>query len=144
MTNPIVKMENVRCVVLADRHQGLMEGVRGLLETAFDAVVMVADEASLMESAKRIQPTVAVVDLSMAPGANFQWLKRLRTACPDLKLIVLSVHDEPNICQSVMAAGADGFVIKREIGTELLPAVDTVLAGRQFISRHLATGKPSK
>ncbi len=138
-----MKPEDIRCVVLADRHQGLMEGVRGLLETTFDAVVMVADEASLIESAKRIQPTVAVVELSMAPGDNLQWVKRLRSACPDLKLILLSVHDEPNICRSAMAAGADGFVLKREIATELLPAVDAVLAGRQFISPHLMTGKPS-
>ena len=121
-----------------------MEGVRGMLETTFDAVVMVADEASLIESAKRIQPTVAVVDLSMAPGDNLEWLKRLRSACPDLKLILLSVHDEPNICRSAMEQGADGFVLKREIGTELLPAVDAVLAGQQFISPHLMTGKPSK
>ena len=139
-----MKPRDVSCVVLADRHQGLLEGVRGLLETTFDAVVMVADEASLIESAKRIQPTVAVVDLSMAQGDNLEWLKRLRSACPDLKLILLSVHDEPNICRSAMAAGADGFVLKREIGTELLPAVDAVLAGRQFISKHLMTGKPSK
>ena len=139
-----MKAENIRCVVLADRHQGLMEGVRGMLETTFDAVVMVADEASLIESVKRIQPTVAVVDLSMALGESLQWLTRLRTACPDLKLILLSVHDEQNICRSAMAAGADGFVLKREISTEMLPAVDAVLAGRQFISPHLVTGKPSK
>ncbi len=139
-----MKPEDIRCVVLADRHQGLMEGVRGLLETTFDAVVMVADEASLIESAKRIQPNVAVVDLSMAQGDNLEWLKRLRTACPELKLILLSVHDESNICRSAMAAGADGFVIKREIGTELLPAVDEVLAGKQFTSPHLRIGKPSK
>ena len=136
---------DVRCVVLADRHQGLMEGVRGMLETTFDAVVMVADAASLIESVKRIRPTVAIVDLSMAQGNNLEWLKRLRSTCrPELKLILLSVHDEPNICRSAMAAGADGFVLKREIGTELLPAVDEVLAGRQFISPHLITGKPTK
>jgi DNA-binding NarL/FixJ family response regulator len=131
-------------VVLADRHQGLMEGVRGLLETTFDAVVMVADEASLFESAKRIQPTVAVVDLSVAPGENLQWLKRLRSACPELKLILLSVHDEPNICRSAMELGADGFVLKREIAMELLPAVDAVIAGQQYIPKHFKTDKPSR
>ena len=72
-----MKPEVVRCVVLADRHHGLTEGVRGLLETSFDAVVMVADEASLIESAKRLQPMVAVVDLSLTPGDSLHWLKRL-------------------------------------------------------------------
>ena len=139
-----MKPRDVRCVVLADRHQGLLEGVRGLLETTFDAVVMVADEASLIESAKRVQPTLAVVDLSVAPGKDLQWLKRLRAACPELKLILLSVHDEPNICRSVMELGVEGFVLKREIATELLPAVDAVIAGQHYISKHLKTGKPSK
>ena len=57
------------CVLLADRHHGLTEGVRSLLETMFDAVVMVADETSLAESAARLQPEVAVVDVSHWPLA---------------------------------------------------------------------------
>jgi DNA-binding NarL/FixJ family response regulator len=47
------------CVLLADRHQDLLDGVRGLLETAFDTVVMVADEASLLEGVSRLRPDVA-------------------------------------------------------------------------------------
>jgi DNA-binding NarL/FixJ family response regulator len=58
----------VRCVLLADRHHGLRQGVYGLLKTAFEAVVMVADEASLLESARQLQPVVTVVDLSLTPG----------------------------------------------------------------------------
>jgi hypothetical protein len=50
------------CVLLADRHHGLPEGVRGLLETAFGTVVMVADEVSLLEGAGRLRPDVAVVE----------------------------------------------------------------------------------
>jgi ActR/RegA family two-component response regulator len=64
----------VSCVLLADRHHGLTEGVRGMLESAFDAVVMVADEPSLLESAARLQPTLAVVDLSLARGESLQWV----------------------------------------------------------------------
>ena len=61
-------------------------------------------------------------------------LPRLRGSCPKLKLILLSVHDEPSVCRAAMEAGADGFVLKRHIATELLPAVDAVLAGRNFVS----------
>jgi DNA-binding NarL/FixJ family response regulator len=121
----------VSCVLLADRHHGLAEGVRGLLETAFDAVVMVADQTSLFESADRLKPTLAVVDLSLARDESLEWLPRLRARCPDLKLIVLSVHDEPTVRQAALAAGADGFVLKRAISTELMPTVDAVLAGRR-------------
>lgn len=121
-----------KCVLLADRHHGLTDGVRGLLETMFEAVVMVADERSLLESAARLHPTLAVVDLSLARRDSLAWLTRLRQGCPNLKIIVLSVYDEPSVCRSAMVAGADGFVLKRALATELVPAVDTVLAGRRY------------
>lgn len=121
--------KRTNCVLLADRHHGLTEGMRGLLETRFATVVMVADEPSLRESARRLQPEVAVVDLSLARDAGLDWLRELHERCPRLKVIVLSVHDEPIVRQAVMAAGADGFVLKRAIATDLLPAIDAVSAG---------------
>ena len=114
------------CVLLADRHHGLTEGVRGLLETVFGTVVMVADEASLLEGAVRLRPEVAVADVSLARDSGLGWLRAVRRRCPDLKIIVLSVHDEESVRSAAMAAGADAFVLKRAIVTDLLPAVETV------------------
>ena len=116
------------CVLLADRHHGLTEGVRGLLETTFGTVVMVADETSLLDGAGRLKPDVAVVDLSLAKDRSLGWLRALRSRCPGLKVIVLSVHDEPNVRRAVLDAGADAFVLKRAIVTDLLPAVDRLRA----------------
>jgi two-component system secretion response regulator SsrB len=116
---------------LADRHHGLAESVRGLLETAFSTVVMVADEASLLEGAARLRPEVAVVDLSLARDSGLGWLRALRQRCPELKVVVLSVHDEPSVRAAAMAAGADAFVLKRAIVTELLAAVELVRGGAQ-------------
>ena len=112
------------CVLLADRHHGLTEGVRGLLETTFGTVVMVADETSLLEGAGRLKPDVAIVDLSLARDRSLSWLKALKYRCPGLKVIVLSVHDEPSVRRATLEAGADAFVLKRAIVTDLLPAVD--------------------
>ena len=118
------------CVLLADRHHGLTEGVRGLLETAFGTVVMVADEASLLEGASRLRPDVAVVDLSLAQDGGLGWLRAVHQRCPALKVIVLSVHDEQTVRQAAIEAGADAFVLKRAIVTDLLPAVSRVRGGR--------------
>ncbi len=117
------------CVLLADRHHGLTEGVRGLLETAFGTVVMVADEASLLEGACRVRPEVAVVDLSLAQESGLDWLRELRRRCPELKVIVVSVHDEQSVRRAAIAAGADAFVLKRDIATDLLSAVERVRGG---------------
>jgi DNA-binding NarL/FixJ family response regulator len=117
------------CVLLADRHHGLTEGVRGLLETVFGTVVMVADEASLLEGAARLRPDMLIVDLSLARDSGLGWLRAVRQRCPDLKVIVLSVHDEESVRSAAMAAGADAFMLKRLIVTDLLPAIDAVRSG---------------
>ena len=52
------------CEPIADRHNGLFERIRGLLETTFDQVFLVTERASLIEGAARLQPTVIVMDLS--------------------------------------------------------------------------------
>jgi two-component system secretion response regulator SsrB len=117
---------SLSCVLLADRHHGLTEGVRGLLATAFGSVVMVADEASLLEGAGRLQPDVAIVDLSLARDSGLNWLQTLRQDCPGIKVIILSVHDERSVRDAVLKAGADAFVLKRAIATDLLNAVDAV------------------
>lgn len=114
-----------------------------MLETAFETVVMVADQTSLIESAQRLKPTLAVVDLSLARGEGLDWLPRLHARCPDLKLIVLSVHDEPSVRQAAFDAGAMGFVLKREIPSQLMTAVDEVLAGRRYEAPDAAKREPS-
>ena len=88
---------------------------------------MVADEASLLEGASRLRPDVAVVDLSLARDNNLGWLRALRRSRPELKVIVLSVHDEESVRLAAMDAGADAFVLKRAIVTDLLPAVRLVM-----------------
>jgi two-component system secretion response regulator SsrB len=119
-----------RCVLLADPHHGVSEGVRGLLATKFDAVVMVADEVSLLEVADRMQSDFAVVDLALSRGNALELVRRLRNRFPKMKIVILSLHDRPSVSRSVLAAGANGFVVKRAIATELLPTIDIVLAKR--------------
>jgi two-component system response regulator DesR len=118
--------ESARCVLLAQRHPDLGEGIRGLLAVLFDQVVIVADEASLIACAVRLRPTVAVVDLSLTPGGASAWLSRLRAACPDLKLVLISAYSEPAARELAARAGAV-LVLNREIATELLPAVERLL-----------------
>ena len=123
-----------RCVLLADSHHGLSEGVRRLLATAFDAIVMVADEISLFESASRLQSDLAVVDLALSRGTGLELVRRFRNRFPNTKVIFVSSHDDAALSRSVLEAGAHGFVIKRSIATDLLTAADSVLAGNRYVS----------
>jgi DNA-binding NarL/FixJ family response regulator len=125
-----VSEANLSCVLLADRHHGLTEAVRGLLETEFGTVVMVADEASLIEGASRLRPDLAVVDLSLARDSGLGWLRTLRQRSPGLRVILISVHDEESVRAAALAAGADAVVLKRAIATDLLPAIEECRSGR--------------
>lgn len=116
-----------RCALLADRHLNLMEGVRGLLETEFEAVVVVGDEVSLFETARQLDVALAVVDLSLPCGDGPGLIRRIRNRFPRLKLIALSVHGEKSVELATIEAGANGFVPKGSIATDLLPTIDAVL-----------------
>jgi DNA-binding NarL/FixJ family response regulator len=122
------------CVLLAERHHRLSEGVRGLLETAFSGVFVVADQSSLMEGAERLSPALVVADVSLADGDVADLLDSIRARAPATKVLFLSVHDEPTVADAAFAAGADGVVLKRAIATELLPAVEAILAGGRYVS----------
>ena len=126
------------CVLLADRHHGLRDSVRGLLETEFDTVFMVANETALLEGAKRLSPTVVVLELSLSDGDLRGLLERIATNAPAAKVVLLSVHDERTVAGSALSAGAHAIVLKRSLATDLMPAVDAVLAGQVYVSPEIA------
>lgn len=88
---------------------------------------------------------MVVADISLTRDSSLHWLQRLRQRCPEMKLIVLSFHDEPSVRRAAIEAGADGFVLTRAIATDLLPAVESVLAGRRDVapaSGAIPRGRP--
>ena len=115
------------CVLLADRHLGLLEGLRGLLGTVFTSVASVDDVGSLLEVGRRVRPDLLVVDVGLARTGSLSWLRDLRQLCPGSAVIVLGVDDRPLVRRAVIAAGAAAYVSKRAIGTDLMPAVDALL-----------------
>lgn len=122
-------------MLLAERHHALRDGIRGLLETAFDTVFMVANEASLLEGAEHLRPSVVVIDISLSGGDLTGFLGRISERAPGTKLLLISVHDETTVAEAALRAGADGVVLKRNLATELMRAVDELLAGRSYFSR---------
>ena len=131
------------CALLADRHHRLIESVRDLLEASFDRLFIVADGESLFEGTARLQPAVVIVDLAIVPGRMPDVLRRVRNCSPRSKIVLLSVHDQASVARVALEAGADAVVLKRMIATDLLLAVDAVLADGRFVSPGIkqAAGK---
>jgi DNA-binding NarL/FixJ family response regulator len=120
-------------VLLADSHLGMLGGVHSLLDALFETVLMVADERSLMEAVTTFKPDLVVVDLSLPCEGEVDIARRLIGRHPDLRLIVLSVHDEPTVAGHVLSAGVAGYVLKRSAATDLIPAVKEVLQGGTYL-----------
>ena len=129
------------CVVIADIHQSMLEGIRGLLDTVFDTTVMVASISSLRKTAEKLNPDLVVMDLSMPPSEGSNVVKEFVSSCPGTRLIVMSVHDEMNVCEKIISSGASGFVLKRRAGIDLLDAAEEVLKGNTYISPIYQKGK---
>jgi len=124
----------IRCVILADPHHAMSEGIRGLVTSVFNAVVMVADEVSLIEGASKLESELAIVDTTLSKGNILTLVSRLRSNFPQMKVLILGVSDNPSFPQLALDAGACGFVLKRAVATDLLPALDAVLVGKSYIS----------
>jgi DNA-binding NarL/FixJ family response regulator len=119
-------------VLLADSHPNMLEAVRGLLVGKFTTIVMVADETSLLDMVARIAPDLVVVDLSLPVSGNVNIMRTLLGRFPGLKVLVLSVHDEPTAISQAFAVGVSGFVLKRRAVVDLSEAVDAVMRGETY------------
>ena len=142
-------------VVLADMHLELLREMGDMLEGTFETVSKVRDRHSLFEAAEKTTIDLAVADLSLPNSASINLVREFKERFPGIKLIILSIHDEPAVIREVVAAGADGFVLKRSLASDLIPAVHAVIEGASYKSpilekdtghgRHPPpTGEPSK
>lgn len=119
------------CVLLAHAHQRLSEGLRGWLQASFDGVFVVADQPSLIDGARKLQPALVVIDLALAGGELAALLAELRSRAPRSATLLLSDHDDAHADASILAAGADGVVHMTSLGTQFFPAVEAALAARR-------------
>ena len=126
-------MERKR-ILIADAHPTMLAGVRVLLKGLFHVIFMVADEHSLADAIATNQPDLVLVDLSMPVSSGENVARLLHRLNPELRFIVLSVHDEKTVVDECLSAGASGFVLKRTAVTDLIPAVEAVLGGGTYVS----------
>jgi DNA-binding NarL/FixJ family response regulator len=126
-------------VILADTHAPMLDGVQSLLEEFYEVTVMVAAENSLMQAVERIQPEMAVIDVSF-PMARANVLVRMREAFPAVKVIAMSMHDEPAAVERILSTGAVAVIRKQAAIKELGPAIVAVRAGRRYVSSRAQGG----
>ncbi len=127
-------------VLIADDHAVLRAGLRMLLNAQAD--MQVVGEASsareALELALETRPDVMTLDLSMPGGSSVKIIEKLRTECPQTRVVVLTMHDDPAYLRTVLAAGGSGYVVKTAADSELLTAIRAVARGRTFVDLDMA------
>ena len=121
-------------VLLADSHSPMLEGIRSLLDERFKAVVMVADERSLLEAIERLKPVLAVVDVSLPHTSSENVVAMLHGRFRGLKVIALSAFDDRAVADRILASGAVAVVLKSSAVNDLGPALDAVGRSHPYVS----------
>ena len=127
-------------ILLADDHPIVRDGLRLLISAQPDLEVVGEAEngRQVLALAKTLCPDIVVMDLSMPQLSGLEATTLLKRSAPDLKVLVLTVHDDESYLQQLVEAGASGYVLKRSAGNELVGALRTVAAGGVFFDRILA------
>jgi len=132
--------KNKSRVFLVDDHPLVREGLSMLIGHEEDLEICGAagEPAEALAAIGLAAPDIAVIDLSLGEQSGMDLIRGLRSAKPDLSVIVLSMHDEKLYAERVIRAGARGYVMKREISGTILSAIRQVLSGKLYVSPEVA------
>jgi len=104
----------------------------------FQIVEEVADGLEAVRKAEELQPDLIILDIGLPSLNGIDAARRIRKLSPNSKIIFMSQESSADVVQEALALGALGYVVKAHAGSELMPALEEVLQGRQFVSRGLS------
>jgi two-component system response regulator NreC len=123
-------------ILLADDHTLVRAGVRKILEAQPEVgdVAEVADGEAALQALQQQPADVLVLDLTMPGLDGFEVLKRAKELMPDLMVLVLTMHANPEYVARAVQAGADGYLLKDSAVDDLVAGIQSVAAGRAYYS----------
>jgi DNA-binding NarL/FixJ family response regulator len=121
-------------VLLADDHRLIREAFARLLEPDCDVVGAVADGRALLEAAPVLRPDIVVLDVAMPLLNGLDAARQLRRLTPEVKVIFLTVSEDPDLTAEAFRAGASGYLLKNSAASELVQAIQEVFQGRSYVT----------
>ena len=123
-------------IVLADDHEMLRGEVRKFLagQDGMEVVGEAVDGESALQQARRLQPDVVVMDISMPGGGGVAATRQIRAELQEVQVVALSIYSERVYVQAMLDAGASGYVVKDSIVRDLVPAIQSIVAGKRYLS----------
>lgn len=127
-------------VLIADDHAIMREGIRALLALSDNVEVVgeAADGRETVEKARQLAPDVVLMDIVMPLMDGLEATRRIRKERPNIKILVLTQHDNKEYVLSSVKAGADGCISKKAVASELVSAIEAVFRGDSFLYPSVA------
>jgi DNA-binding NarL/FixJ family response regulator len=132
-------------IVMADDHVLIRHGLKSILEekTHLEMVGEAGDGLELLDLLSRLArenltPHMVILDISMPKLGGIEATPRIKKICPDIKILILSMHKSREYFNHVISLGADGYLLKEDTATELISAIEMVKNGGVYVSPHLS------
>ena len=124
------------CIVLADDHYLIREGLRSILEERADLHVVgeASDGLKLLLTLDQLKPHLVILDISMPNLQGIETARQIKMKYPGMKILMLTMHREREYLYGAISAGVEGYLLKDDAEKDLLSAVDTLRRGEGFLS----------
>jgi DNA-binding NarL/FixJ family response regulator len=126
--------------MLADDHTMLVEAFCKLLSPTCVIVGAVSNGRALLDAAVRLKPDVIVVDIGMPLLNGLEAAQQVKSKMPSVKLVFLTMNEDPDIAVHAMRLGASGYLLKSSSASELFQAIQAVLRGKSYVTPRIARG----
>jgi DNA-binding NarL/FixJ family response regulator len=122
-------------VLIADDHPIVRSGLKALVDAQTDMFVVgeAVDGVDVLAVVASLLPDIVVMDLSMPNLGGIDATERLHQTHPDVKVLALTVHEEPAFMRRLLAAGASGYVVKRAAAEDLVSAIRVIAGGGVYL-----------
>lgn len=126
-------------ILVVDDHERWREQVRLLLQArpGWQVIAEASDGSEAVEKAEELKPDLILLDIGLPKVNGIEAARRIRRFSPSSTIVFLSQQHDLDVVRTGLGTGASGYVLKTDAGAELLPAIDAVLRGKQFVSSSL-------
>jgi DNA-binding NarL/FixJ family response regulator len=121
-------------VVIAEDHLGCLEDLTKLIANEYEVVAVATDGKRGLAAALRSHPDIVILDINLPQLDGISAAREMRRNGLSSKIVFLTVHEELEFREGAFRAGANGYVFKSRMATDVLLALREVLAGRMFLS----------
>ncbi|MEW6214284.1 MAG: response regulator transcription factor [Nitrospirota bacterium] len=123
-------------IVLADDHVMFRQGMKKIIEEVGDLEVVgeASNGLELLDLLKKLSFHMVILDISMPNIEGIEAIRKVKMICPDVKVLMLTMHKNKEYLNHAFSAGAEGYLLKEDADTELFCAIKTIRQGRIYIS----------